>query len=106
MATKAELEERIDILERRMAVVERVLKSLTRAVDGPAPTADERDRARLSPILKILRRHGGEATLDIIWREHPDHITRPGVRAQLIRLVELGDVENPERGLYAVTRRS
>lgn len=59
MATKAELEERVDLLERRVALIEARFRTLSRTLDADGPDADERDRVRLQHIIRILRRAGG-----------------------------------------------
>jgi glycerol dehydrogenase-like iron-containing ADH family enzyme len=100
MATKAELEERVDVLERRIALVEAKLRGQGR----PAPKhrdPDDHDRQRLQHITRILRRLGGSATLDDIAREN-ESITKAGTRAQLVRLIEIGDVVLIKRGVFAL----
>lgn len=103
MATKAELEERIDTVERRVALLEARLRGLHRQRQLPHSDDFTNDRARLGHIIRILRRLGGAATLDAIARAN-DTITKAGTRAQLMRLVETGDVENSSRGFYALVR--
>lgn len=103
MVTKAELEERVEILESRLSILERRMRTISRSLETE-PTDDDRDRVRLNHIIRILRKFNGEATLDQISAEN-DSITKAGTRAQLVRLIKIGDVEQPSRGTYALVRR-
>jgi hypothetical protein len=102
-STKAELEDRIDLLERRFGILENRVRNLARSIESGDLDDDERDRVRLQHILRILRRFNGSASLDEIAREN-DSLTKAGTRAQLVRLIEIGDVQQPSRGRYALVR--
>ncbi len=102
-STKAELEDRIDLLERQFAILEKRVRNLPRSVESGEIDDDERDRVRLQHILRILRRFNGSASLDEIAREN-DSLTKAGTRAQLVRLIGIGAVEQPSRGRYALVR--
>jgi len=104
MSTKADLEDRLDSLETRLAIVEARLRRLSRERSTASVDDASRDRLRLSHIIRTLRRLGGSGKLDEIARGNPT-ITKAGTRAQLMRLVDTGDVENPSHGHYRLVKR-
>ncbi len=59
------------------------------------------------PLIKILRRLSRPASLDEIATanaQENDDITKAGTRAQLVRLMEINEVYQPKRGVYALKR--
>jgi hypothetical protein len=97
-------ERRLDVLEARVALLESRFRELSRGDPDPPHTTDDRDRERLGHILRILKKLGGKASLDQI-ASHNSAITKAGTRAQLVRLIEIGDVIQPGRGKYALKEK-
>jgi hypothetical protein len=103
--------ERVSLLEQRVAALESRPYDGDASADPPQKEAKSeamitaagaaRDRERLSHILRSLRQLGGSATLDQIASAN-NHLSKAGVRAQLVRLCLNHDVYQPKRGEYAL----
>lgn len=89
-----EAEIRVELLKREVAELARDMRgaslSRSRTLDIPS---------QLLPILQIVERLGGEASLDDI-HEHSEPTTKPGTLAQIKQLIKLGYLDKYSRGRY------
>lgn len=96
----AEARLQVTELEKYVANLERQLSTLNGTSSGHT---DDEVPERLRKTLSIIKSLGGRAKLGDIAAK--SKLTGPGTLAQIRKLIDLGFVIQPDRGVYAIRQR-